>query len=400
MERKMKKSIKAVVAILVSVIGSVLLIGCGEKTVNLNECVEVEISGIDGQGKAELDIDYDKMEIMLAEAMNIDLEEDVESLEDLGTAFEGVEKIEAAEECVEFQLKSGENLKNGDKVTVEAIIDEQTAKEYKIKFKFKKVEKKVSGLQEAINITQKELFEDVVVEFIGVAPEAEVQVRNTSKDKVLSEVEFSVDEYNGLDKGDTVVVSAIIPDELEEQGYVFENTDKEYTVENVDSYVSSFKEIPQEGLQSIMSQAKDMIEGQLKAKEVDSTFIKGDEFISLVNSFETISQPKLEKSYFYALKEGIDSYYECKNAMGITYTFDVTQMGGGMFEKAPEDYQGCYILISCQDMILTKEGKLQFDIDTMEFSNGYASFDSFYTDQEKKKKDMYEIEEIDLSLYK
>ena len=396
----MKKTIKMAGAILGIMVGGVLLTGCGEKTVNLNECVEVQISGIDEQGKAEVEVDYDKMADLLAKAMKIDLdEEDIESWDDLGATMGDFDKITEGEDCVEFQVEPSENLKNGDKVKVKAVIDEEAAKELKIRFKFDEIEKKVEGLQEAIKISQEELFKDIVVEFTGIAPEAEVQIRNTSKDKVISNIEFSVDKAYNLDKGDSVVVTATVPENLSEQGYVFENISKEYKVEAVDSYVKNFNEMPEEGLKKIMKQASDMIEAQLKLKKVESVFKKGEERMAMMNSFETISQPELTTSYFYTLKDGMEGNFGCKNAMGITYIFDVTQLGGGFFEEPAADYQDCYILISCQDMILTKDGELQFDIDTMEFSDGYAAFDTFYAEQVTGEKDQYEIEEVDLSLY-
>lgn len=396
----MKKTIKTAGAILGIILGSVLLTGCGEKTVNLNECVDVKISGIDEKGKAEVEVDYDKMENLLAKAMKIDLdEENIESFGDLGSAMDDLDTITEAEDCVEFQVEPSENLKNGDKVKVKAVIDEETAKDLKIKFKFDEIEKKVEGLQEAIKISQEELFKDIVVEFVGIAPDADIQIRNTSKDKVISKLSFRADENSGLDRGDTVVVTADLPEELAEQGYVFENASKEYKVEDVDAYVGNFKEMPEEALKKIMQQASDMIEAQLKLKKVDSIFKKGEERIAVMNSFETISEPELVTSYFYTRKDGMEGSFGCENAMGISYIFDVTQLGGGFFEEPAADYQDCYILISCQDMILTKDGELQFDIDTMEFSDGYASFDSFYAEQVTDEKDQYVITEIDLSSY-
>ena len=173
----MKKTIKTVGVILGIILGSVLLTGCGEETVNLNECVDVKISGIDEKGKAEVEVDYDKMENLLAKAMKIDLdEENIESFGDLGSAMDDLDTITEAEDCVEFQVEPSENLKNGDKVKVKAVIDEETAKDLKIKFKFDEIEKKVGGLQEAIKITQEELFKDIVVEFVGIAPDAEIQL--------------------------------------------------------------------------------------------------------------------------------------------------------------------------------------------------------------------------------
>ena len=45
-------------------------------------------------------------------------------------------------------------------------------------------------MQTAIVISQEELFKDVIVEFTGASPDAAVQIRNMSKDKILSEISF------------------------------------------------------------------------------------------------------------------------------------------------------------------------------------------------------------------
>lgn len=392
----MKKIVKRAGLISGIILSAFVIGGCG-KTVDLNDCVEVKVSGIDGKGKAEVTVDYDKMETLLAKELNIEVKDkDIENIEDLGSAVDGLSKIDQAENCVNFQVQPADNLKNGDKITVKSIIDEEKAKELGIKFKFSEIKKEVSGLQTAIVISQEELFKDVIVEFTGASPDAAVQIRNMSKDKILSEISFQADKTSDIQKGDTVTVTATIPSELEEQGYVFENTSKEYKVEKVDSYVQKFEDLPEEDLKKIMNQAKDMVEANLKTGKLSTSFYKGNELAGTMEQFDSISEPQLEKSYFCHMKDGITSLWETKNKMYITYSFNVT----GMHMFGPkEDYQNCYIRIACEDLILTKEGDLQFDIGTMKFSNGYAYFDSFYTQEIASLKDNYEIEEIDLSSY-
>ncbi len=392
----MKKIVKRAGLISGIILSAFVIGGCG-KTVDLNDCVEVKVSGIDGKGKAEVTVDYDKMETLLAKELNIEVKDkDIENIEDLGSAVDGLSKIDQAGNCVNFQVQPADNLKNGDKITVKSIIDEEKAKELGIKFKFSEIKKEVSGLQTAIVISQEELFKDVIVEFTGASPDAAVQIRNMSKDKILSEISFQTDKTSDIQKGDTVTVTATIPSELEEQGYVFENTSKEYKVEKVDSYVQKFEDLPEEDLKKIMNQAKDMVEANLKTGKLSTSFYKGNELAGTMERFDSISEPQLEKSYFCHMKDGITSLWETKNKMYITYSFNVT----GMHMFGPkEDYQNCYIRIACEDLILTKEGDLQFDIGTMKFSNGYAYFDSFYTQEIASLKDNYEIEEIDLSSY-
>lgn len=156
----MKKIVKRAGLISGIILSAFVIGGCG-KTVDLNDCVEVKVSGIDGKGKAEVTVDYDKMETLLAKELNIEVKDkDIENIEDLGSAVDGLSKIDQAENCVNFQVQPADNLKNGDKITVKSIIDEEKAKELGIKFKFSEIKKEVSGLQTAIVISQEELFKE------------------------------------------------------------------------------------------------------------------------------------------------------------------------------------------------------------------------------------------------
>ena len=123
----MKKIVKRAGLISGIILSAFVIGGCG-KTVDLNDCVEVKVSGIDGKGKAEVTVDYDKMETLLAKELNIEVKDkDIENIEDLGSAVDGLSKIDQAENCVNFQVQPADNLKNGDKITVKSIIDEEKA---------------------------------------------------------------------------------------------------------------------------------------------------------------------------------------------------------------------------------------------------------------------------------
>ena len=85
----MKKIVKRAGLISGIILSAFVIGGCG-KTVDLNDCVEVKVSGIDGKGKAEVTVDYDKMETLLAKELNIEVKDkDIENIEDLGSAVDG-----------------------------------------------------------------------------------------------------------------------------------------------------------------------------------------------------------------------------------------------------------------------------------------------------------------------
>lgn len=395
--KKMKKVMIAMVAML----GCMALGGCGSKKVNLNDYVTVKISGIDTKGHAEVEVDEESLEEDMAKLLGLHVdEEDISNFEELGMAFDKMEKLQTAIDCVEFEAEPTENLKNGDTVVVKASVDEKTAKELGVKLSFKEIRKKVEGLQNAVTVSQDELFRDIVVEFTGVSPNAQVQIRNTSKDEVISQIQFTADKIDGVRKGDRIVVTAVNAEDFEKEGYLFSEPEKEYIAEEVDCYITGFEQFTEAGLQKIMKQAKDMAATQLVTKKADASFYRGDEYISQIDSADTISEPELQTSYFYFLKEGTyPGYGEAYNALGITYKFDATDMGGGMFEKEAADYQDCYILIWCCNLILDKNGEVQFDVNTMRFSDAYSSVDTFLMKEVDSSRDRYEIQEAELANY-
>ena len=105
----MKKIVKRAGLISGIILSAFVIGGCG-KTVDLNDCVEVKVSGIDGKGKAEVTVDYDKMETLLAKELNIEVKDkDIENIEDLGSAVDGLSKIDQAENRVNFQVQPADN---------------------------------------------------------------------------------------------------------------------------------------------------------------------------------------------------------------------------------------------------------------------------------------------------
>lgn len=394
------KKMKRIILAMISLLACTVLGGCGTKTVNLNDYVSVAVTGVGTKGHAEVKVDDSGLEKQVTKALGVKVKEsDNNNFEKLGNAFAELEKIERAVGCVEFVAEPAENLKNGDTVIVKANIDNDKAKELGLKFSFKEIKKKVEELQEAVVVSQDELFQDIVIEFAGTAPNAQVQIRNTSKDEIISKINFVANQTGGLDAGDKIIVTAENAENFEEEGYLFTELDKEYTVDKVDGYIKDFGQFPEEGLQKIMKQAGDMVAAQLVTKNIVADFYVGDDYISSLAWAKAISEPELQTSYFYSLKEGVNAGYgACYNALGIAYKFNLTDIGGDFF-SAGKDYKDCYILISCQNMILNKNGELYFDINTMKFSNAYSSFDTFLMKEVDKSRDNYEIQEVELKNY-
>lgn len=243
-------------------------------------------------------------------------------------------------------------------------------------------------------ISEEELFNNIELDFIGVSPDIEVQIRNISKDSFISEIDFVADKTEGLEKGDIITIVAQVDEEKAiEKGYLLESDKKEYEVKNVDEYITNINEIDQETLTQILNQANDLIRAKLLTKKQNVSVYQGDDYIGDITYADTMSNPAMATSYFYSLKDGAepDGFY---NAMDIVYTFDVNIKPG--FCVKGGECPGSYFAISCYNIIKNVEGEIIFNIDNMDFTSIYTSKDSFSLKVMEPWAANYYIEEITL----
>lgn len=212
--------------------------GCGKTEIDVMEGLTVEFNGIDGQGTASLSNKYFWEEDAF-EAAGIG---DSDDLSLLG-------KAAAIEAAVSYEVTPKEDLSNGDKVTVRADVDNDTAGEYKIKFKAEEREYTVSGLKE---IEQIDLFRNVDVEFQGIAPYVKASIKKENGSAPVY-VNYTLDKSENLTVGDAVTVTAEYDEsQLLEQGCTAGEDTKEFVVPECDRYVMELAEIP-EGMTSQMN---------------------------------------------------------------------------------------------------------------------------------------------------
>lgn len=88
------------------------------------------------------------------------------------------------------ELSPKENLSNGDEVTVTAVVDNDTAKEYDLALKGGEKKFTVEGLQEPQEL---DLFENIDVQFNGIAPYITASVNGGS---VGVDVDYSIPEVS------------------------------------------------------------------------------------------------------------------------------------------------------------------------------------------------------------
>ena len=141
-------------------------------------------------------------------------------------------------ESIKLETSPNENLSNGDKVTVNISYDNDLVKDFKIKFKGKKVTKEVEGLEDVKEIDP---FEGLEVTFSGIAPFGEIYLNYTGSFTNIGAYDFTIDNNYGLRNGDTIKISLDWSDEQSlSYGYIFTTKEKEYTVEGLSEYVDGY----------------------------------------------------------------------------------------------------------------------------------------------------------------
>ena len=248
-------------------VASTTVSGCSGGKINLNDYMTVEFTGYDTVGKAAINFDSDQFLYDVAEKTSnkkikkLMKSEDIEDLDDLGSAFELMMYLEDLD--VDYSLDKTSGLSNGDEVTLTWDVDEEELKEdYGIKVKYTNETYTVSDL-EAVETFDP--FEYVDVVYTGIDPNGQASVNVTTNNELTNALNFSLDASSNLKNGDTITVTADSYYGNDTAAYFAENygkipspTTKEYTVEGLGKYVTSVSEIPEDLMAQMQQQASDV----------------------------------------------------------------------------------------------------------------------------------------------
>lgn len=294
--------------------------GCGRKSIDVMEEIEVSFNGVDGYGTADVLNTY-KWEDAAYEAMAGGDEAD----------FSALEAITWLEGAVSFELSPKENLSNGDEVTVKAVVDNDTAKEYDLALKGGEKKFTVEGLQEPQEL---DLFENIDVQFNGIAPYITASVNGGS---VGVDVDYSIDKAADLSPGDTVTVTAAYDEEsLIQKGYLVNADTKEYVVPESAKYVTQLLEIPKETIDKMNRQFEDAMRAYVANNWVDTESLK---------SIDSVG------NYLLTAKPGID--VENKNIYYGIYKLSIS---------SGENEFSYYMYCTFQNLMLLPDGTCSVDL--------------------------------------
>lgn len=352
------KNTKAIVAALIAMLAA-LATGCGKQKIDVMESLDVKFNGVNGYGTAELEDAYG-WESQAMEAAKIEIKD----FYSLGEAF-------YLENAVAYEISPNENLSNGDEVIVKAVIDDEVADEYNIKFVADEKKFVVSGLKDVEVV---DLFENIDVDFQGIAPVATATLLDGNTDRYIGVKRYTIDKTNNLNIGDIVTVKAEYDeDRMLDAGYIAENDTKEFIVPEIDRYAVSIDEISADAIQLLKKQTEDIIEADIaNENKMNARVWSSDKLYTL--------DDKIFLGNYFLCAKNVEAAYR-KNYCYFVYQLDMV---------GSEDFS-CYYTVAYYDIIILEDGTCSYDFDKRVVPNpsvgigwirypGYDSLDKLFND--------------------
>ncbi|MCR5800682.1 MAG: hypothetical protein K6G69_11455 [Lachnospiraceae bacterium] len=304
----------------------------GKKEVDLNEYVHITMTGFNGEGELSASVDV---------------------MENYEAFFSTVN--------VEFSKKTG--LSNGDEVTITYSYDKNVAKTYNLRIKASEQRFVVKGLIDPVSLGPDELFNGVEVAFEGIAPLVTATVRsdNDYSDFVTYEI---VDPKDYYDIGDTVKVRAVYSDEdMQERNYLAQTGSdlciKDFTVEDVDRYITNVDDITDEMMASLNKEALSLFSD---ANEYGMRiFCDAGLMPVYVNKKTTFvwNDPTHISSYLNVLKE--ENY-----GKSGTHVNDIKLCYESVISQANGVACNAEVVVRFTDIVLKADGSVELNLDSGE----------------------------------
>lgn len=350
------KKLAVPVAVAAVVVVGGVLIATHKPTVNLNKYITLSAEGYNSIGTLDVEFDTDKLEKDYGKkiAKNFQKamknhEEDTYGLSNLaGSLYEGSETSLFVTHCADGSADKTRNLSNGDVVTYTWDgVNEQTKKEaeemFGVKIKCSDVTYKVSGLT-AVNTF--DAFDGVEVEFNGISPDGSATVNTLPTAEAAKGLYYTLDEQYNLTNGDTVTVTVHsnrddFSDCIEKYGAIPAATEKTYTVEGLNEYVTDSDGLTDSVLVSLQNQAEDVLNAYIaKSWDSECVTLKGMSYLGYY-----ILTPKNKDNYgvyqdVIILPYQVTSHNHFEDDKGQVYDADVSYYWYIAFRNVSKDADG------------------------------------------------------------
>ena len=379
MSGKMIGIICGSVAALLIVAIIVVAVSLHRTTVNLDDYIIFDAEGYDGYGEASVSFDEDALRNDYAK-LKYTSDGKKYMKEVFGSSYEDYSAVEALIDYIYisvYSLDQAEYLSNGDTVTMDM---EYNISEYsvesieeiiKCELEFSDtLEFTVEGLNA---VASKDFFSGIDVEFSGTAPNATARVIGNDD----YGLDYTLDKSTGLSVGDTVTVTLtggygdLTEYCIENYGATPDVTTKEFTVEGVASYITKHDDIPDEMMEKMQSQAKDVVDSYVaNSWDVELTRCEyiGDYFL-VQKDFDSYGSANMI-SLVYKLEAKISIDVEVESEA------EDTEAGDAEPETTVETktyYVSDYYYVNFYNLIILPDGS--YSVDLSDYSTPGASFE-------------------------
>ena len=365
-------------------------------TIDVSKYMTLSADGYNTVGKLNIDFDTDKLEQDYGKQIATRFKKQMKNLKDdtyglsslTASLYDGYEADLFAETCATGSADKTKGLSNGDVVTYTWDDNSDEAEEaFGVKVKYTDITYTVSGLA---SVNTFDAFDGVDVEFSGISPDGRATVNSLPTAAEAQGLYYPLDENSGLSNGDTVTLTVHsnrddFSDCIDKYGAMPQATEKTFTVEWLNEYVTSADTLSDSVLVSLQNQAEDVFKSYAAQR-----FSNGQTFKGMTYLGNYILTPKNKDSWGdkdrIVLAYQVTVHHDYTSELNTTYDADDSFFWYITFNNVSKDADG-NIASGLNDYDTpTTFVKIDSGVQKYSFSSstetweyyGYASLDSLY----------------------
>lgn len=365
-------------------------------TIDVSKYMTLSADGYNTVGKLNISFDTEKLEKDYGKQIATRFKKQMKNLKDdtyglsslTASLYDGYETDLFAETCATGSADKTKNLSNGDVVTYTWDDNSDEAEEaFGVKVKYTDITYTVSGLA---SVNTFDAFDGVDVEFSGISPDGRATVNSLPTAAEAQGLYYTLDENSGLSNGDTVTLTVHsnrddFSDCIDKYGAMPQATEKTFTVEGLNEYVTSADTLSDSVLVSLQNQAEDVFKSYAAQR-----FSNGQTFKGMTYLGNYILTPKNKDSWGdkdrIVLAYQVTVHHDYTSELNTTYDADDSFFWYITFNNVSKDANG-NIASGLNDYDTpTTFVKIDSGVQKYSFSSstktweyyGYASLDSLY----------------------
>lgn len=359
---------------------AVCMTACGVTTYSTEDYINIEVSGLNGEGAARIRVANDFYDLI-----------DADLFDGSGTDMELFQMEVLIDDAVDYSTDDKtDELSNGDKITVNLTADNDRLKAYGIKFDESPLVYVVDGLQEPVEL---DVWSDLSITYSDIAPNGSAKVEYVGSNEFIKDnVSYHLSSSYGLSNGDEIIVEANCSKTvLDENLYTISQDSKTFTVEGLTEYLQD----DHEELDTITDVMSDKIAEIFENSNTFSVCAVSNGGAFFKSGF-TLEKYKVLSYTITPCNRFIKNDYYGKNTYGVFYKlkFEVEKTkansGGSTDGRAVGDIatsDDIYICMYLSNITKNPDGTLEYDVENInhrdylkDFFDNYigASFDEVY----------------------